>query len=125
MFRLLTLRKMNDDNQFVITHQKVLRNIYGSKGKWMDGQVIETDTVLQVYIDEKYLVLLCFSMSLLGQVYQRTVIIRCVETFKYVNIVSIPTNCAIPIPISSHYSNGLFVTEFPDIKSKNFLWLKY
>ena len=126
------MRKLNDvKTEYQITHQKRLIEAYGGPGEWMDAECIESQDVIQLYVDDKYLVVLCHSRGLHSLKPQRTVKTRCVETFQYVGIVSIPyavnQRLATSEPHSSDYSNGLYVTEFPtDQSSKDSpLMIKY
>ena len=90
----------------------------------MDGQVIETDHVLQLHVDETYLILVLYSEEPFSSRFQRTVVIRYAETFEYVRIVSIITDCIITMGFySSAYFNGLFVTEFV-VRESNALPIK-
>ena len=146
----LSLRKMSDDcKQFVITHQKLLSNLdelleertneansdeEDSDDEFDDDmefdceiltEIIERDDVLGLYVDEKYLVLLCLTQAdypPYGS--DRTVTVRCADTFAV--LCSIPINvghCGYLEALSSDYSNGFLVTKFPEGKS-NVLSLK-
>ena len=84
------------------------------------------DTVLAVYVDETYLILLCFTRNHQLSYHERTIAVRCVETFAIVRTVSIPFSTYFCLEsFSSDYANGLFVTTFPDEKSYTcfFKWL--
>ena len=129
---LLSLRRMSDGNKFEITHQKFLSNADevlseedsedSEDYEEMCAEIIETDYVTGLYVDEKYLIVLCLIHEMNGTC-QRNVTVRCVDTFTILRRVSLAASGSLDSK-SSDYKDGLFVTEYYDSR-RDSTWIKY